>query len=57
MTTLGYGDITPRNTYERLCVIFLMLIAAGVYALLINDVSKIVNNFNILASEYKYIPY
>ena len=50
MATVGYGDITPKTTKERISVIILMFIAAGVYALIINDISKIVNNFNVLAN-------
>lgn len=53
MTSIGYGDISPQSTLERACALILMFVASGVYALLINDVSHIVNNFNSLASEYK----
>lgn len=49
MATVGYGDIKPQTTIERAMVILLMIFAAGVYALIINDVSHIVNNFNCLA--------
>lgn len=30
-----------------------MMAASGVYALIINDVSQIVNNFNLAAAEYR----
>ena len=39
MATIGYGDISPSNTIERMLVIVLMFVAAGINALLINDVS------------------
>ena len=53
MASIGYGDITPQNTIERGFVIILMIIASGVYTMLINDVSHIVNNFNVNASKYQ----
>lgn len=53
MASIGYGDISPQNTIERALVIVIMFVASGVYALLINDVSHIVNNFSTLAAQYK----
>lgn len=50
MATVGYGDINPQSTIERLVVIVIMIVAAGVYAYIINDVGHIVNNFNMLAA-------
>ena len=49
MTSVGYGDITPKNTEERAFVILIMIMGSGIHAIIINDVSKIVNNFNVLA--------
>ena len=54
MTSIGYGDICPSTTIEKMTTIILMFLAAGMYALIINDVSQIVNNFNRLAADYKY---
>ena len=54
MTSIGYGDIFPQTTIEKIATIILMLLASGIYALIINDVSQIVNNFNRLAADYKY---
>jgi len=42
MVTVGYGDITPVNTSERLITIFNMCIASGIYAYIINEVSTTV---------------
>ena len=53
MTSIGYGDITPKSSLERLITVFLMCVASGAYALLINNVSSIVSNFNISASEFE----
>lgn len=32
MTTIGYGDITPKNTYERIFVILVSISASGIFA-------------------------
>lgn len=53
MVTVGYGDITPRNTIERIITIFTMLVASGVYAYIINEVSTLVRMYNLLASKYE----
>ena len=53
MVTVGYGDITPVNTTERLVTIFNMLIASGIYAYIINEVSTTVRQYNTLASKYE----
>jgi hypothetical protein len=39
MVTVGYGDITPVNSIERVVTIFNMLIAAGMYAYTLNEIS------------------
>ena len=36
MVTVGYGDIVPLNTNERLFTMAAMLIASGVFAYTIN---------------------
>lgn len=53
MATVGYGDIKPQTTQERIAVIFIMIISGGVYAYIINDIGKLVSNYNVLAGEYK----
>ena len=41
MITVGYGDITPINTQERLFVMIITLIACGVFAYaLVSDHSR-----------------
>ena len=46
MATVGYGDLKPLTTYEKLVCIFILISSTGVYAFIINEVSHIVNNFN-----------
>ncbi|CDW85301.1 UNKNOWN [Stylonychia lemnae] len=53
MATVGYGDIKPQTTQERLIVIFIMLVACAIYAYIINDIGHIVSRYNILAVQYK----
>ena len=52
MVTVGYGDIAPTNTYERLYVMVAMLIASGVFAYTINSIGTIVSRYNFLAVQY-----
>jgi hypothetical protein len=53
MATVGYGDIKPQSTSERESAIFIMLISATIYAYIINDVGRLVTNYNMLAGAYK----
>ena len=50
MATVGYGDIKPQTTEERAMAIFIMLIAAAIYAYIINDIGHIVSRYNFLAT-------
>eukprot|EP00347_Sterkiella_histriomuscorum_P011514 403372162 len=43
MATVGYGDIKPQTTQERLIAILVMLISASIYAFIINDIGHIVS--------------
>jgi len=38
MVTVGYGDISPVTTYERIVTIINMCLAAGMYAYIINEI-------------------
>lgn len=49
MSSVGYGDITPKNTFERVFGIIIMIVASGIYALIIEQISHVVNNFNLAA--------
>ena len=43
MITVGYGDVLPANTYEKILCIFTMLIACGVFGYSLNVIGTIIN--------------
>lgn len=53
MTSIGYGDITPRNTNERLITMLSMIISSMTFAFIIGDIGKVVGNYNILADQFR----
>lgn len=53
MATVGYGDISAVTKYERLFCTIAMLVSAGVYATIINVISKKVSEFNALATKFR----
>ncbi len=44
MLTVGYGDITPKNIYERCFVIMAMFFSIGVYSYSFNIIGDIVKD-------------
>ncbi len=40
MTTIGYGDIIPKNKYERIYIIFCALFSCGMFAYTLNSIGK-----------------
>lgn len=53
MITVGYGDITPRTTFERIYTMMAMIIASGMFSFTINSIGTIVTRYNILAANYR----
>ncbi|EAS00305.2 cation channel family protein (macronuclear) [Tetrahymena thermophila SB210] len=43
MITVGYGDITPQNSYEVLLCLFTLFIACCVFAYTVNSIGYIIN--------------
>ncbi len=52
ITTVGYGDITPASTEERLIVIYLMVVGSGYYSYVIATISKCLDLLEISKLEY-----
>lgn len=46
MSTIGYGDITPQNVYEKLYIIVSTLISCGVFAYSLNVITSIFSDFD-----------
>ncbi|EAR85630.2 cation channel family protein (macronuclear) [Tetrahymena thermophila SB210] len=53
MVTVGYGDIVPKNLEERLFVIFVMLMACGIFAYTMNTMGSVLSQIESFSSEYK----
>lgn len=45
ISTVGYGDITPSSTLERIYVIILMFIGAGTFGFIIGELGNIILTF------------
>lgn len=41
LTTIGYGDITPKSNFARLYTMVIMLLGVGVYGLIIGNISRV----------------
>lgn len=52
MTTVGYGDITPKDWKERIWTIFAMCMGAGFYGYVIAELASIVATGDQNASAY-----
>ena len=43
VTTVGYGDITPDNTIEKIYTIFTMIVGLGFYGFLIGNIARLIS--------------
>lgn len=55
MITVGYGDIVPKTSTERVFAILVMLVASGMFAYSMNAIGSIFQNMDKSAQEYKSI--
>ena len=53
MSTVGYGDIHPITTNERLASLPLIIASAGVFSFILNEIGKNVSNYNKVHNEYR----
>lgn len=52
MSTIGYGDVTPKTQYERMYEIFGMILGASVYAYMVGAICSIVASMNAASAEF-----
>lgn len=50
ITTVGYGDITPKNDGDRIFVFFAMLLGAGMYGYIIAAMGNIIADMTAVTS-------
>ncbi|KAL4505995.1 hypothetical protein ABPG72_013756 [Tetrahymena utriculariae] len=53
MSTVGYGDISPKNQNEMILCVFTILIACCVFGYTLNEVGQIFSNFFQVQNEIK----
>lgn len=46
MSSIGYGDIHPISTEERIYATFSIIVSSGIFAYTINGISKQVRGYN-----------
>lgn len=46
LSTVGYGDLTPQSDVERVFSLFLMLIGAGFFSIVLSSFIDIITNFD-----------
>jgi voltage-gated potassium channel len=52
LASVGYGDITPKTTVQRMYVVFVMFIGVGFYSYVIGNIVNLVANFDIAKAYY-----
>jgi hypothetical protein len=53
LTTIGYGDITPSGSVQTVFVIFIELLGAAMYGMIIGNIANLIANIDIAKSQYK----
>ncbi|UCF96476.1 MAG: cyclic nucleotide-binding domain-containing protein [Spirochaetaceae bacterium] len=53
LTTIGYGDITPTGSMQTIFVIFIELLGAAMYGMIIGNIANLIANINVAKSQYK----
>lgn len=46
MVTVGYGDITPTNSDERIYSMCVMMVASATFAYTINSIGTLISRYN-----------
>jgi len=53
LTTIGYGDITPRSEMQLVYVTFVMLLGAAIYGIIIGNIANIIASIDIAKSKFR----
>jgi len=53
MITVGYGDIIPVTDFERIYVMFTMLLSSGIFAYSMNSINALLTGWNSENEEFK----
>jgi hypothetical protein len=53
MSTIGYGDISPVTSAERIVACFMMLVGAGIYAYVVGSITSTVSNMEAGSKRYQ----
>ena len=53
ITTIGYGDISPQSTEERLIAILFMAIGACLYSYIVGTMCSVVQGLNVTKNEFQ----
>ena len=53
MTTIGYGDITPKRTIEYIATIIIMLLGASIYAFIIGNIASLISELDTAKLNYR----
>ena len=54
MTTVGYGDITPKNIIEYIYADFIMLVSCVVFGYTMNRIGMLLTSINLRKADFKY---
>ncbi|MBU0927700.1 MAG: ion transporter [Spirochaetes bacterium] len=53
LTTIGYGDITPKGSGQTLFVIVIEMFGAAMYGLVIGNIAGLIANIDVAKSQYR----
>jgi voltage-gated potassium channel len=53
LTTIGYGDIIPAGSLQRVFVIMIEILGAGMYGLVIGNIANLIANIDVAKTQYK----
>jgi voltage-gated potassium channel len=53
LTTIGYGDITPTGPEQTVFVIFIELLGAAMYGMIIGNIANLIANIDVAKTQYR----